>query len=80
MSFYSPGSALEEVVRCSEVKYILKRPHKVVHGRTLMSASNERMHRYVFNDSKSPRLRPDRNDCELNVQEEMQKVHAPKTR
>ena len=30
MSFYSLGSALEEVLRCSEVKYILKRPHKVV--------------------------------------------------
>ena len=36
--------------------------------------------RYVFNDSKSTRLRPDRNDYELNVQEEIQKVYVPKTR
>jgi len=32
VSFYSLGSALEEVLKCSEVKYILKRPHKVIHG------------------------------------------------
>jgi len=32
---YSLGSALEEVLKCSMVKYILKRPHKVVYGRTI---------------------------------------------
>jgi len=41
---------------------------------------NERIHRYIFNDSRSAGLRPDRNDCKLNVQEEIQKVYIPKTR
>jgi len=40
----------------------------------------KRICRYVFNDSKSTGLRPDRNDYELNVQEEIQKVCTPKTR
>ena len=40
----------------------------------------KRICRYIFNDSKSAGLGPDRNDCELNVQEEIQKVCAPKTR
>jgi len=40
----------------------------------------KRICRYVFNDSKSAGLRPDRNDYELNVQEEIQKVYIPKTR
>ena len=40
----------------------------------------KRICRYVFNDSKSAGLRPDRNNCELNVQEEIQKVCTPKTR
>ena len=50
--------------------YIIGPGHKCV----------KRICRYVFNDSKSTGLRPDRNDCELNVQEEIQKVYAPKTR
>ena len=48
--------------------------------KALQRACNERMHRHVFNDSKSAGLRPDRNDCELNVREEIQKVYTPKTR
>jgi len=40
----------------------------------------KRICRYVFNNSKSTGLRPDRKDYELNVQEEIQKVYAPKTR
>ena len=40
----------------------------------------KRICRYIFNDSKSAGLRPDRNDYELNVREEIQKVYTPKTR
>jgi len=45
-----------------------------------MPGDVKRICRYIFNDSKSAGLRPGRNDYELNVQEETQKIYAPKTR
>ena len=66
------------------VKYILAQKDKSSELRNKLDCLRDRIVkricRYVFNDSKSAGLRPDRNDYELNVQEEIQKVYAPKTR